>query len=92
MPTVNREKVLTKVFGDPQKRILKRFEKKVAAVNAFEDHYKKMSKTELKKQTDVLRKKLSKKGTTLMTFCQKPSQLFGKLAIAYSASALRCST
>lgn len=65
MPTVNRQKVLTKVFGDPQKKILKRLQKKVDAVNALEDKYKKMTKTELKKQTEVLRAKLEKKGTKL---------------------------
>jgi len=65
MPTVNRQKVLTKVFGDPQKRILKRLQKKVDQVNAFEETYKKMTKPELKKQTEVLKKKLENKKTTL---------------------------
>lgn len=65
MPTVNRQKVLTKVFGDPQKRILKRLQKKVDQINAFEETYKKMTKTELKKQTEVLRKRLEGKKTTL---------------------------
>ncbi|HEY0965444.1 MAG TPA: preprotein translocase subunit SecA [Candidatus Saccharimonadales bacterium] len=65
MPSVNRQKVLTKVFGDPQKKILKRLQKKVDAVNALEDKYKKMTKTELKKQTEVLRKMLENKKTTL---------------------------
>ena len=45
MPTINRQTVLTKVFGDPQKRILKGLEKKVAAINALEERYKKMTKT-----------------------------------------------
>ena len=65
MPSLNRQKMLTKVFGDPQRRILRRLEKKVAAVNDLSDRYKKMTKPELKKQTDVLRKRLAKKGTTL---------------------------
>lgn len=65
MPSLNRQKMLTKVFGDPQRRILRRLEKKVAAVNDLSDKYKKMTKPELKKQTDVLRKRLAKKGTTL---------------------------
>lgn len=60
MPSVNRQAVLTKVFGDPQKRIIKGLQKKVAAVNALEDKYKKMTKTELKKQTDVLKGRLKK--------------------------------
>lgn len=63
--TFNRQKVLTKIFGDPQKRILKGLEKKVGAINALEDKYKKMSKADLRKQTDVLRKKLSTKGAKL---------------------------
>ena len=64
---VNRDKALTKIFGDPQKRILKRLNKRVAEVNALEDKYKKMSKKELREQTAVLKKRLSKKGVTLDT-------------------------
>ena len=41
---VNQQQALTKIFGDPQKRILKRLSKKVAEINALEDKYKKMSK------------------------------------------------
>lgn len=62
---VNRQKVLTKIFGDPQKRILKGYEKKVAAVNALAEKYHAMSETDLKKQTAELKKRLNKKGTTL---------------------------
>ncbi len=62
---ITRQGALTKVFGDPQKKTLKRLQKKVDAVNALADKYKKMSKTELKKQTEVLKKQLAKKGTTL---------------------------
>lgn len=62
---ITRQAALTKIFGDPQKKMLKRLEKKVAAVNALEDKYKKLSKPELKKQTEVLKKRLAKKGTTL---------------------------
>lgn len=65
MPKITRQSVLTKVFGDPQKRILKGFEKKVVAVNALADKYKDMKKADLAKQTDVLKKRLAKKGTTL---------------------------
>lgn len=66
MPSLNRQKVLTKVFGDPQKRILKRLEKRVETINLLDDKYKKMSKTDLKKQTDVLKKRLGgEKKTTL---------------------------
>lgn len=62
---VSRQKVLTKVFGDPQKRILKTLSKRVDEVNALEDKYKKMSKADLSKQTEVLKKRLEEKSTTL---------------------------
>ena len=65
MPTITRQSVLTKVFGDPQRRIVKGLEKKVAAISALEDKYKKMKKTDLPKQTGLLKKRLAKKGTTL---------------------------
>jgi len=65
MPKITRQSVLTKVFGDPQKRILRGYEKKVAAVNALADKYKDMKKADLPKQTAVLKKRLAKKGTTL---------------------------
>jgi len=65
MPDLNRQKMLTKVFGDPQRRILKRLEKRVVAVNALGDKYKKMAKPELKKQTEVLKRRLEKKKTSL---------------------------
>ncbi len=62
---VNKNKVLTKIFGDPQARILKGLQKKVASINALAEKYQKMSKPELKKQTEVLKQELQKKGTTL---------------------------
>ncbi len=62
---VNKNKVLTKIFGDPQVRILKALQKKVAAINALSDKYKDLSNPELKKQTEILKKRLHKKGTTL---------------------------
>lgn len=62
---VSRQKVLTKVFGDPQKRLVRGLEKRVESVNALSDKYKKMSKADLRKQTDILKKQLTKKGTTL---------------------------
>ena len=64
---VNRQKALTRVFGDPQKKVLKRLQKKVVAVNALADKYAKMSKKDLRAQTEVLKKRLSKKGVTLDT-------------------------
>lgn len=62
---VSRQKVLTKIFGDPQKRTLKTLEKKVGAINVLADKYHAMSKADLKKQTDELKKRLAKKGTKL---------------------------
>lgn len=64
---VSKHKVLTKVFGDPQAKLLKGLQKKVAAVNALADKYQKMSKPDLKKQTEVLKKRLHKKSVTLDT-------------------------
>lgn len=59
------KQVLTKVFGDPQKKIIKRLRKRVVEVNAKADHYKNMTDSELKKQTKVLKERLAQKGTTL---------------------------
>lgn len=64
---VSRDKALTKVFGDPQRRILKRLQKKVDEINKLAPKYKKMSKKELAEQTEVLRKRLKKKSVTLDT-------------------------
>lgn len=61
------EKVLTKVFGDPQKKILKRLQKKVEEINALGKKYEKMSDDKLQAQTEKLKKKLSKKGESLDT-------------------------
>lgn len=62
---VSRQKVLTRIFGDPQVKILKVLQKKVALINDLTDKYAKLSKVELKKQTEVLKKQLQKKGTSL---------------------------
>lgn len=62
---VSKNKVLTKIFGDPQVRLLKGLQKKVITINDLADKYQKMSKIELKKQTETLKKKLQKKTTTL---------------------------
>lgn len=64
---VSRQKALTKVFGDPQLRILKRLEKRVEVINSLADKYKKMKDADLQKQTAVLKKRLAKKGETLDT-------------------------
>ena len=64
---VNQQQALTKIFGDPQKRILKRLGKKVDEINKLGPKYKKMTKKELAGQTEVLKKRLAKKGVTLDT-------------------------
>lgn len=62
---ITQQKALSKVFGDPQKKVLKRLEKRVEGINALADKYKKMSDKDLQNQTEVLKKKLAKKGVTL---------------------------
>jgi len=62
---VSRQGVLTKIFGDPQTKILKALQKKVVLINDRAEKYVKLSKPELKKQTEILKKQLQKKGTTL---------------------------
>lgn len=64
---ITRQKALTKVFGDPQKKILKRLQKKVNEINLLADKYKKMSDSELRAQTDALKVRLNKKTVTLDT-------------------------
>ena len=58
---VSRQKALTKVFGDPQVKKLKKLEKRVAVINNLAGKYKDMSDTELKNQTEVLKKRLTGK-------------------------------
>ena len=58
---ITRQGALTKIFGDPQVKTIKRLQKKVVQVNNLADKYKKMSKKDLKAQTEVLKKQLQKK-------------------------------
>ncbi len=60
-------KVLTKVFGDPQARTLKRLTKRIEEVNKLADKYAGLKDSELKKQTAVLKERLGKKGESLDT-------------------------
>ena len=64
---ISRQGALTKIFGDPQAKTIKRLQRKVVTINALEEKYKKLSKTDLKKQTEVLKKRLQKKGESLDT-------------------------
>lgn len=54
------KKVVKRVLGDPQIRTLKKLTRRVKDINALSDKYKKMSEAQLKKQTNVLKEKLTK--------------------------------
>ncbi len=64
---ISRQGALTKIFGDPQQKTLKRLQKKVVLINELTDKYKQLSKTDLRKQTDVLKRRLAKKSESLDT-------------------------
>jgi preprotein translocase subunit SecA len=64
---ISRQAALTKIFGDPQVKTLKRLQKTVDAINRLTDKYSAMSTKELKAQTAVLKKQLTKKGQSLDT-------------------------
>jgi preprotein translocase subunit SecA len=64
---VSRQKVLTKVFGDPQMRTLKALQKKVGKINDLAEKYKKMTVPQLQKQTGEFKKRLEKGSETLDT-------------------------
>ena len=64
---MTQQKALSKVFGDPQKKILKRLEKRVAVINGLSEKYEKLSDEELQAQTEALKKRLTKKNVTLDT-------------------------
>jgi len=52
--------VLKRILGDPQVKTIKRLKKRVQLVNNLEKKYTKMSEATLKKQPDVLKKRLAK--------------------------------
>ncbi len=51
--------VFKKILGDPQAKTIKRLKKQVKGINALAPTYQKMSDAELRKQTDVLKKRLA---------------------------------
>ena len=55
------DKLLTTVFGDPQKKVLRRLQRKVDEINDLSEKYKKMSDEKLKEAFKKLKKSLSKK-------------------------------
>ena len=63
--STNNQKILTKILGDPQKKIIRRLKKRVVQINNLSDKYKKMSDKELSEQTNVLKDELTKKSATL---------------------------
>ena len=56
-------KFLQGVFGDAQKKVLRRMYKKVLEINKLEPKYQSMSDEELKNQTSILKDKLKTKST-----------------------------
>jgi preprotein translocase subunit SecA len=54
------KKIIKRVLGDPQVKTLKRFKKRVKAVNELEAKYKKLSDKQLQLQTAELKKRLEK--------------------------------
>lgn len=54
------KKIIKKVLGDPQARTLKRLQRRVADINVLESKYKKMTASQLKVQTEKLKKRLAK--------------------------------
>ncbi|MGH7237384.1 MAG: preprotein translocase subunit SecA, partial [Candidatus Saccharimonadales bacterium] len=53
-------KLVKKLLGDPQAKILRRFKKRVKDINALADKYGKMSDNLLARQTVALKKRLEK--------------------------------
>ncbi len=58
-----KKNVLTKIFGDPQAKTVKRLKKQVIKVNELESVYEKMSLEKLAKQTEEFKKQLKNKKT-----------------------------
>lgn len=52
------KRVFKRVLGDPQAKTLKRLKRRVREINDLAETYTKMSDSELRKQTDVLKKRL----------------------------------
>lgn len=59
-PVDNKTRVLSKIFGDPQKRILRRMQKRVDEINALAPKYAKMDDKKLAAQTNILKGRLAK--------------------------------
>ena len=64
---VSRQKALSKVFGDPQKKLINKLQKRVDVINGLAEKYAAMSDDELRQQTTVLKKRLEDKKESLDT-------------------------
>ena len=64
---VSRQKALSKVFGDPQKKLINKLQKRVDVINGLAEKYAAMSDDELRQQTAVLKKRLEDKKESLDT-------------------------
>ena len=60
-------KFLQGIFGDAQKKILKRLWKRAQEINKLEPKYEKMDDEELRSQTEIFRKKIAKALKTTKT-------------------------
>ena len=58
-----KKNVLTKIFGDPQAKTVKRLRKQIIKVNDLESTYEKMTIAQLAKQTEEFKKQLKAKKT-----------------------------
>ncbi|MDR2336621.1 MAG: preprotein translocase subunit SecA, partial [Candidatus Nomurabacteria bacterium] len=58
-------RILQTVFGDAQKKTLKRLMKKTTQIEDLAQKYEKMTEKELRAQTDILKEKLNEKDGTL---------------------------
>ena len=63
----NKNTILKHIFGDPQKKTIKRLQKIVDKTNLKADKYAKMSDADLQAQTIKLKNRLKKKSVTLDT-------------------------
>jgi preprotein translocase subunit SecA len=73
-----KQQVLSKIFGDSQKRILKRLQKKVGEINKLGAKYEGMGKAELAAQTEILRARYEKAFNKAGVVSKKDKKQTGK--------------
>ncbi|OYX42505.1 preprotein translocase subunit SecA [Candidatus Saccharibacteria bacterium 32-49-12] len=64
---ITKQGALTKIFGDPQEKTIKRLQKRVVQINQLTGAYQKLSDEDLRARTDLFKKRLAKKNETLET-------------------------